>query len=370
MCRSLSLSLNRWVQHTANLSYIYTYTHIHIKYLNLHCLFLKIYVLMYLSDSINQASMSEWAIGFSSNKYKSIFESIWLHDIPASETMVFYYCSSLEASRARKSGLPALKRFNGVPFTLRRPHLTTKNDFEVFDSSLEIARPFPHEELLVLSLPRRFLDPLKGFEEDEGLCMISADLLKALRPLSGYCGVADRGPWLNNVVLLSPHSIIRSFLILEKEDKMIDNPIRFSLDFVSDEGTITSIATPTSFPPAVSLSTYLESIGHIREEAELSQLVLMYHYTTVPAAASILKTGLRLPSKGEGGVYFSTQGPCSYGVYTSHYETNIIKEWFGIERLQELKGKGHFDAVIVYGCDVSILSWVSSKNMCLLEVYI
>jgi hypothetical protein len=285
--------------------------------------------------------------------------------------MVFYYCSSLEASRARKSGLPALKRFNGVPFTLRRPHLTTKNDFAVFNVNREHDNGFPHEVVLLLSLPRRLLDPLKGFENDEGLCMISADLLKALRPLSGYCGVVDNLPWYNKLVLLSPHCILKSLLIMEKASEStvrIDEIM--ALGILKDRNIPLENKKETQFLHIRTPSKYFEDITEIRRKTDIAGELPLYHYTTVPAAASILKTGLRLPSKGEGGVYFSTQGPCSYGVYTSHYETNIIKEWFGIERLQELKGKGHFDAVIVYGCDVSILSWVSSKNMCLLEVYI
>jgi hypothetical protein len=72
-------------------------------------------------------------------------------------------------------------------------------------------------------------------------------------------------------------------------------------------------------------------------------------------APLILAGGLRMSrqGQGDGGVYFSTLGPCSYGLgrseeATEAYEDSIIKDCFGIERLHEYKGQGKLDVVIIY----------------------
>jgi hypothetical protein len=292
-------------------------------------------------------------VGFNQDRFKGLLDLVLSYDVPVSHTVVFYYCSTDEASRARKSGLPALKRFNGVPFTLRRPHLTTKNDFAVFNVNREHDNGFPHEVVLLLSLPRRLLDPLKGFENDEGLCMISADLLKALRP-SSVINVVDRQPWLNNLVLLSPYCIVRSLLIMEK-DSILNMLTSEELNILSDISITPRVSELISVD---SIETYVNAMSKIRLQLDTSEALLLYHYTTTAAANLIIKKGIRFPLVGAGGVYLTTQGPCSYELHTSHYETNLIKDWVGIERLQELKGKGNFDAVIVYQCNAKALQQV------------
>jgi t-SNARE complex subunit (syntaxin) len=59
----------------------------------------------------------------------------------------------------------------------------------------------------------------------------------------------------------------------------------------------------------------------------------------------------------------STQGPASYGLGTSAYEENIIKDCFGAERINEYKGKGNLDVIIVYGCTGSVLEQVKKKKI-------
>jgi hypothetical protein len=94
----------------------------------------------------------------------------------------------------------------------------------------------------------------------------------------------------------------------------------------------------------------------IRRRCAASNRVPLYHYTQVSVASLILKTGLRMSrqGQGDGGVYFSTLGPCSYGLGSSElgsnelYEEMIIKDCFGVERLLEYKGQGKLDVVIVY----------------------
>eukprot|EP00615_Pteridomonas_danica_P015489 CAMPEP_0114392792 /NCGR_PEP_ID=MMETSP0102-20121206/11051_1 /TAXON_ID=38822 ORGANISM="Pteridomonas danica, Strain PT" /NCGR_SAMPLE_ID=MMETSP0102 /ASSEMBLY_ACC=CAM_ASM_000212 /LENGTH=89 /DNA_ID=CAMNT_0001552123 /DNA_START=380 /DNA_END=646 /DNA_ORIENTATION=- len=66
-------------------------------------------------------------------------------------------------------------------------------------------------------------------------------------------------------------------------------------------------------------------------------LVPLYHYTSLEAAKLIIKTGFRMSTQGQGdgGVYFSTKGPASYGLGNKkeNYEKNIIKDCFGVERI-------------------------------------
>mmetsp|Transcript_33577 Transcript_33577/g.39454 ORF Transcript_33577/g.39454 Transcript_33577/m.39454 type:complete len:411 (+) Transcript_33577:2-1234(+) len=59
--------------------------------------------------------------------------------------------------------------------------------------------------------------------------------------------------------------------------------------------------------------------------------------------------------QGDGGVYFSTLGPCSYGLGTYEYEENLIRDCFGVERLEEYKGQGRLSAVIVSACHPALL---------------
>eukprot|EP00615_Pteridomonas_danica_P012831 CAMPEP_0114340744 /NCGR_PEP_ID=MMETSP0101-20121206/8577_1 /TAXON_ID=38822 ORGANISM="Pteridomonas danica, Strain PT" /NCGR_SAMPLE_ID=MMETSP0101 /ASSEMBLY_ACC=CAM_ASM_000211 /LENGTH=313 /DNA_ID=CAMNT_0001474101 /DNA_START=2348 /DNA_END=3289 /DNA_ORIENTATION=- len=95
----------------------------------------------------------------------------------------------------------------------------------------------------------------------------------------------------------------------------------------------------------------------IRDVAFKEGLVPLYHYTTPAVVPLIMKNGLRMSfqGQGDGGVYFSTRGPLSYDLGTKKYEENIIKDCFGIERLDEYLGKGNLDAVIIYGCEPSLL---------------
>jgi hypothetical protein len=62
--------------------------------------------------------------------------------------------------------------------------------------------------------------------------------------------------------------------------------------------------------------------------------------------------------QGDGGVYVSTQGPASYDLGSDEYEDNIIKDCFGVERIDEYRGKGKLDVIIVYGCAPDILQQV------------
>ena len=68
---------------------------------------------------------------------------------------------------------------------------------------------------------------------------------------------------------------------------------------------------------------------------------------------------------GDGGVYFSTLGPCSFGLGSSdhsktqdlkNYEVALIKGCFGIDKMEEHQGQGKLSAVLVYALPTACLS--------------
>jgi hypothetical protein len=74
-------------------------------------------------------------------------------------------------------------------------------------------KKYPNEQLLVLSLPCHLIDPLPGFEDDAALWVLSSEVLKAFKPRT-FVRVSDDKPWLKSLVLLPPHCIIQSFVLM------------------------------------------------------------------------------------------------------------------------------------------------------------
>jgi hypothetical protein len=388
-------------------------------------------ILIFFFHSCKQATSYEDARTFSHNKFNTTFDSIWKHSIPASNTLVFHYTSHQLAMSARKSGIPAQVKFNGIPFSLRQPHVTEESDFEVFEHHIlstaqelnedipnidgmnqtsPVRREFPNEEVLVLSLPKHLLEPLPGYENDKGLCMISASVLNAMRPTS-FAGVVDNKPWFNGFSLLPPHCILRSFLIMDtssgsasqrhlslssiasesssffsllksnqqsfsgtelaskattmdRQCKRVGSSSAIDQDIYSGTSLVRSVSIQSSKVNLIlvnSIPAYIKSMRRIRQNAFENNLIPMFHYTSSNVAEMILQGGLRMSTQGQGdggGVYFSTFGPASYGLGTGDYEVNIIKDCFGVERLSEYEGKGKLDVVLVYGCEGAVLQQV------------
>jgi hypothetical protein len=282
----------------------------------------------------------------------------------------------------------------GVPVTLRRPHDTcdSANDFKVFggipgggemmmmkevsgsEKKKKNGKRFPNEEVLVLSLPRTLLEPLSAYEEDDGLYMISTKVLSALRP-SMFTAVEESQPWFEGACLLPPQCILRSFQIMDAELSLVsDNNNRGSLEHKSSirnvkmrnsfemEDSIAQQNKSTKLHRIVSTKRYVNELADIRYHAKRAGLIPLYHYTSPSVAPLILKGGLRMSTQGQGdgGVYVSTQGPMTYGLGTEEYETNIINDCFGTSRLEEYKGKGYLDVILVYGCEPDIFDQVKS----------
>jgi len=101
------------------------------------------------------------------------------------------------------------------------------------------------------------------------------------------------------------------------------------------------------------IKDYANKMRTVRHACQNVGLVPLYHYTTSDVVDSILSLGLRMSTsgQGDGGVYFSTKGPASYGIGTKEYETNMISDVFGEESLHHYREKGKLDVLIVYGAD-------------------
>jgi hypothetical protein len=106
-----------------------------------------------------------------------------------------------------------------------------------------------------------------------------------------------------------------------------------------------------------SMLDYINSMNVARRKAAQLNLVPLYHFTNPNVVSLIMKDGVRMSTQGQGdgGVYFSTQGPASYNIGSSKYEENIIKDCFGVFRMAEYRGQGKLNALIVYGISPLIL---------------
>jgi len=213
---------------------------------NIFMIFLVIHNAVLLSSqqqaihSVQQEKAEHYEDGrqFGKLEFKNILNNFLL---PNTHIRVYYYCTFEQAIDIPKVGFRAHVKFNGVPFTLRSPYETTLNgDFPVFGRNSDILDEindypknkknetddetdddyiFPNEHVFVISLPIHYLEPLLGYESDDGLCMISVKLLNALRPtlatLQNSNEILINKPWINENKVLLPQCIINSYLILE-----------------------------------------------------------------------------------------------------------------------------------------------------------
>jgi len=116
------------------------------------------------------------------------------------------------------------------------------------------------------------------------------------------------------------------------------------------------------------IDQYVDIMTKVRKHCSENDLIPIYHYTKIEIAILIIKSGFKIYStkdngnssnssggSGSGGVYFSTLGPASYDLGSPEYEENIIIDCFGIEKLEEMRGKHQVDVCMVYGIDPLIL---------------
>jgi len=112
-------------------------------------------------------------------------------------------------------------------------------------------------------------------------------------------------------------------------------------------------------PP--SLQAYLGVMHSIRRRVRAHPFhggsVVLFHYTHPSLAEPILTNGLRMSrsGQGDGGVYFSTLSPSSYGLGSLEYEENLISDCFGPERLEEYLGSRKLALLLVCVLDARLL---------------
>jgi len=333
----------------------------------------------------SKALRIEDASTFTEGKFTSTFAVVQA-SLPASHTLCFFYCPAAVADLSQESGIPAKDRWSGVPFTLRQPHHTTENDLRVFSPASErdsgkrrstrgksrgstIFGGFASggggnrggcvvdaEAVVALSLPRHVLEPLPGFESDTALCHLPAKLLRAMRPTS-YVAVINAAPWLDGVVMLPPSAIVRSFFLQPRV--ALSNTALQELEGDESwvrEGDELDLKEKVSIEQVHSVASFIESMKLVRRRCEDLGVQPLFHYTQPSVVPLILQGGLRMSTQGQGdgGLYLSTKSPVSYGLGKRSYEEAIIRDCFGIERLDEYKGQGKLDAVLVCGCEPSI----------------
>eukprot|EP00613_Pedinella_sp_CCMP2098_P082229 CAMPEP_0171992938 /NCGR_PEP_ID=MMETSP0993-20121228/278194_1 /TAXON_ID=483369 /ORGANISM="non described non described, Strain CCMP2098" /LENGTH=708 /DNA_ID=CAMNT_0012645989 /DNA_START=729 /DNA_END=2856 /DNA_ORIENTATION=+ len=261
--------------------------------------------------------------------------------------------------------------------------------------------------------PPRTVDQGGALSSTQALCVLPAQVLTALRG-TNFGSLLEPEPWFQSGVLVPPHQIVRAFQLSEEEEEeeakgglqsnapmaidaagrslvryepfasglgarekigqlsdresnesiSINSVKRFMARSLSKAHTHKSFLPPTlaiaqvgAVIPATCLQ-FTNDMSSLRKVCKDNGLQLVYHYTQTTLCSLILKMGFRMSTQGQGdgGVYFSTLGPATYGMGTDMYEDNIIVDCFGPERLEEYKGKGMLDLCLVYGADAEVLS--------------
>jgi len=275
-----------------------------------------------------KASNVESAAAFTADKFKTTFDAIAQTQVPASHALLYHYTSLRLARMATASGMPALEKYSGVAFSLRRPHELTTSERLAFSadekepSNVGPIPGCPFEAVLVISLPKRLLDPLPRFEDDPCMCSMPVSVLKAMRPTS-FTGVLKSIPWLQGFVLLSPSCLIRRYSLIDEDafndaddsTEQYDLSMDSTMDWVREDDEMTLAKEVSLIRPASSVE-FLVNMRELRSHAEDLSLIPLFHYTSHSVAALILEGGLRMSTvgQGDGGVYFSTLGPASMGL--------------------------------------------------------
>lgn len=287
---------------------------------------------------------------------------------------------------------------------MRPPHKVSENEVDIYGKRLNhkyLTLKCLNEEVIALSINKIFLEPLPGYEFDEGLCMISCKILNSMRP-SCFNHIEDiNQPWLEDKVILPPSCIINSFLILDVEkpyeelDYVEYQPIKHQEN--TDNHLLTTTTTsilPTrniissssslyknhlKIKPIDTIHVLCDYFSDVRNKANKNNLIPLYHYTSLHAAMIIMKKGIKLNSietnyhhdignifnhingfnsNNGGGIYFTTKSPASYHVGSKQYEINLLKDLYNVENVNKYKGNKKCDVVIVYGCCADVLEQV------------
>jgi hypothetical protein len=280
-------------------------------------------------DLRTKANFVENAVGFDAKAFREKFDEIARGEVPTDHTLVFFYTSLRLSSMARHSGIPAQKRFGGVPLSKRQPHATTPADVEVFqlaeDSSSYAPKQgdghqFPGEVVLSLALPTHLLTPLLGHEDDSQLCRVPEYALRFMRP-DQFDAVVDPAPWLDGLALLPPTSILSSSAMARERRAVGPQDTVASTKWAGHEfghlwiEHMNDLRSVRVERPRTTLE-FVECMREARAYSSDSGLVPLFHYTSADVAPMVLRSGLRMnvTRKDDGGVFFSMFSPASYGL--------------------------------------------------------
>ena len=326
------------------------------------------------------AKKVEWAIEFSAEKFDTTLDAVVDNAVPRSSVLVFWYGTRAEAATALRSGLHAVVlreldygRSSGIPFTFNRPLRTDDTDSLYFAS---------FEAVLACSIPRYLLFEVPSAAPGSSISVLPGRALQALISLMEG-GVDDLAPWIKGGVILPPRAIVRAYLLSEQSEMSGLGEGTFAVpEPLKDTFRDRALSTRRARSSTTGLQAMMGSLGdspgrstvnverpesclsftnamaEIRARCDASGLAVVYHYTMPFLAPTIAETGFRMSTQGQGdgGVYFSVQGPATYGLGSLGYEDNIIVDCFGASRLEEYRSKGKLDLVIVYGADTSVLT--------------
>ena len=296
------------------------------------------------------------ACGFSDEKFQTTFDAIEKGVIPPSHCLVFWYSSLFSVQRALRTGIAVSASEGGIYFTLNRPKGLTDEEKSQFGSC---------EAFAVVSVPKRLLeDAGRGGKKMTGqgrLWRMGPEVLMALRSTVFIKGgtVSDTSLLEAGVVVLLPQCLLRAYQL--KEDAISADfsvPPIVNISGLLLEDIAPAAAAPPNAITVTSSAEFLEAMASIRRKCAKHGFVPLYHYTVPAIRDLILQGGFRMSTQGQGdgGVYFSTMGPASYGLGTGEYESNIIVDCFGASRLDEYRGKHKLDLLFVYGAEPRALN--------------
>jgi hypothetical protein len=130
-----------------------------------------------------------------------------------------------------------------------------------------------------------------------------------------------------------------------------NNSIVISKNKRERRNVVSTLKTVTTYQVS-DIQDYIEQLNKARNSCADYGLVPLYYYTSAEGSDSLMASGFKmLNEEGADGVYFSTKGPCYYGLGTPEYEKNLIVDTFGYQKLDGYLGQGKLDLVLVYGAD-------------------
>jgi hypothetical protein len=401
---------------------------------------------MDLSNSANYQNTDSFLLLFYlASKIVTTIQAVAKNSVPSAHVLVYYYCSLEAATELLIAGIPAkmmLSRLDGndtvnsrskkrpssrggIVFTTHLPHELTK--LERMSSIFEANR----EVMLAISIDARLLVPADqeqgntggggrispenvGGQEVPYLWLLPSTILSAMRP--DYFGdVLDPQPWLDGIVMLPPHCIVRAYQLTDATlgRPAISGSVESSNHYpmvapvysnahgesASSEGSKVVIDVPVVVTGKQRGVQRLETIEDFHKEmtevrglCSIQGLIPIYHFTSAACAAYILHDGFRMSTQGQGdggniifvwcltrllvykfshavfylplfaGVYFSMFGPAWYDIGSTEYEDKVTIDCFGKERLEEYRGAHKLDVCIVYAADPGILTPAPSRK--------